>query len=151
MIRVRSKAGELRLKLARMRNALGRTVTRILDEGTRAGAEVAREQAPGSLGKTIQTSSPAEDVRRIATESRVAVFQENGTRAHEITPHGRVLRFEVNGSRFRGVPLAGSFVFARRVHHPGTKALHFMRAGRDAAHAVIVARLRTLLKQLQAS
>lgn len=55
---------------------------------------------------------------------RYAAFVHDGTRAHEIRPRRRkTLRF-VSG---------GGFVFARRVHHPGTSPRPFIREAVERA------------------
>lgn len=57
-------------------------------------------------------------VRDVMTAHAVYQYQDDGTKAHPIYPRNRqYLRFKPRGEN--------SFVFARRVHHPGTKAQHF--------------------------
>ena len=69
----------------------------------------------------------------------VALWQDAGTRAHEILPRNvRMLRFKVNGAT----------VFRRRVYHPGTKAVHFMRAGAVVGERILLNQLRRLLAEL---
>lgn len=77
---------------------------------------------------TIESPSPYE--RDIGTDHEVYTMLNEGTRAHEIRPHGGgVLRF-TTPFRSKTVPRqimsgAGSTgkveVFTRAVHHPGTK------------------------------
>ena len=58
----------------------------------------------------------------------VSILLENGTRAHTITArNARMLRFYQNGQ----------VVYRYSVHHPGTKATHFMREARD--HGIMAA------------
>lgn len=60
----------------------------------------------------------------VGAEVDYAVFHHEGTRPHVITPRKSdgVLAFDVDGQR----------VFARRVHHPGTRPNRFLT---DAARA----------------
>ena len=62
-----------------------------------------------------------------------AIFLEDGTRPHEITPNARkALRFAASpaGARLTGSPRKGApVVFAKRVHHPGTRPYPFMLPG----------------------
>lgn len=54
-----------------------------------------------------------------------AIFVHEGTRPHEIRPNPprKALRFASGGG--------GRIVFARRVHHPGTKAQPFLKDALD--------------------
>lgn len=76
-----------------------------------------RDQRPnGGTRSTIQGNEFAGEGEIRA--GGAAVFLEAGTRAHTIEPrNGKVLRFMV----------AGSYVFARKVNHPGTAARPFMK------------------------
>jgi hypothetical protein len=77
----------------------------------------AKKLAPPGIARTIV--GIAEDANfALETDHRAAIFVEAGTRAHII--EGR-LAFEI----------AGSTIFARRVHHPGNKAAPYMRPGVD--------------------
>ena len=57
----------------------------------------------------------------IGSNSLIGVFVHQGTRPHEILPvRAQALRFRVGG-------IHGSFIFARRVWHPGTKPNPFVK------------------------
>ena len=57
----------------------------------------------------------------IGADSLIGVYVHQGTRPHEILPvRAKALRFRVGG-------IHGSFVFARRVWHPGTKPNPFVK------------------------
>lgn len=60
---------------------------------------------------------------RVSADVNYATFVENGTAPHVIRPrNAKALKFKIGGR----------VVFARVVHHPGTKAVHFMaRAVRE--------------------
>jgi hypothetical protein len=66
-----------------------------------------------------------------------AAFVEYGTRPHIIRPrNGKFLRFPANGRSARltgSVRRGGDAVFAREVHHPGTKPRPFLVPGARAA------------------
>lgn len=54
---------------------------------------------------------------RVSADVNYATFVENGTAPHVIRPrNAKALKFKIGGR----------VVFARVVHHPGTKAVHFM-------------------------
>lgn len=84
-------------------------------------------------------SSPATYSRRVATDDAVYGYVNDGTRAHRIEPHGKVLRFNTP-FRAKTVPgqimsgpgsSGGAEVFARGVNHPGTKARNFDKTIHD--------------------
>lgn len=96
-----------------------------------------------TTGRTIRVGAvSATSVTTVA--GGAAVFLEEGTRPHLITPKaGMALRFAAKGV---GVTLAGrvrsgevrrlgnaAFVFAKVVHHPGTRAYPFMLPGAKLA------------------
>jgi hypothetical protein len=67
-----------------------------------------------------------------------APYLEFGTRPHEIRPKSaKVLRFATGGNAtLSGRPKSGApVVFARVVHHPGTRAYPFMVPGMEKALA----------------
>lgn len=72
----------------------------------------------------VRTGATRRSIRRkSATQKRAVVearwgarFIEHATRGHDIKPHkARVLRWEASGT-----------IFAKRVHHPGTRAQPFL-------------------------
>lgn len=64
----------------------------------------------------------------IVAESPIATWHHEGTQPHVITPRrGKVLRFYAPGGSRSGVlGPAGNVVYARKVHHPGTKPNRFL-------------------------
>ena len=93
--------------------------------------------------KTGDTSRSIQPGRKSLGEREVeaghgAVFLEFGTRAHVIRPRrASVLRWPANASdrRLSGSARSGTtdFIYAREVHHPGTKADPFLvPAGEEA-------------------
>ncbi len=71
--------------------------------------------------------------------SDIAIFQHEGTKAHLIVPRSKkVLRFAINKT----------FVFSKRVRHPGIKADPFLYTAADAMQPVIVSRFAKALDSL---
>lgn len=76
----------------------------------------ARRMAPGRMGRKVNAVIVGQHVR-IESSHPATMFVINGTRPHLIRPRTRqVLKFNVKGRT----------VFARLVHHPGTKANDFL-------------------------
>ncbi len=102
----------------------------------RVGLQVVREakltvaRQTGNLGRSIHVAHATPQTVTVEASANYAAFVEKGTRAHEITPRAKkALRFAVNagGRRLSGSPRKGAAViFAKRVHHPGTKAQPFL-------------------------
>ncbi|MFD5788567.1 hypothetical protein ACFWH1_18335 [Streptomyces sp. NPDC127037] len=105
-------------RLLRLRN--GRA-GRKLAERTQRVARIAEREAPGSMGdyitwKVIDGPKGLEGV--IVCDHPAVRYVLNGTRPHIIRPRRRkALRFEVGGR----------VVFAKLVHHPGTKPNNFLK------------------------
>lgn len=98
---------------------------------------VSREHAPGGLPETLSVRAVNQYAVRVSSSSGVAIFHENGTAPHDIAPKdGRTLAFQVNGA----------WVFAKRVRHPGNKALQFMHRGMEAGKAYLREALRNILR-----
>jgi len=90
----------------------------------------------GNTGRSIHLASAT--AQAATTDAGgAAVYLEFGTRPHTITPKAaKALRFAASpgGARLSGSPRVGaSVVFARVVHHPGTKPYPFMLPGAVAA------------------
>lgn len=82
----------------------------------------------GTTSRTIAPRNVSEHGAEVSAGA-AAVFIEGGTRAHDIRPkRARALRFATgSGVRLSGRPRKGAgVVFAKRVHHPGTKADPFL-------------------------
>ena len=101
----------------------------------RAKRTVARKT--GNLGRTIQMTDLTPTSVTIEAGANYAGAVELGTRPHIIRPvRARALRFAATsgGARLTGSPRKGAdVVFARRVHHPGTKAQPFLRPAAASA------------------
>lgn len=92
----------------------------------------------GMTEKSIM-SEVKENQGTVYLGSSTAVFQHEGTKAHLILPRSKkVLRFAINKS----------FVFSKRVRHPGIKADHFLYTAADVMQPVIVSRFAKALDSL---
>ncbi|MFF4292084.1 hypothetical protein ACFY0N_00335 [Streptomyces vinaceus] len=115
---------EVRLEPGRLARALklrGGFVERRLRTRTEKVAAIARQEAPGSMGRYIDTrieSTPKGLAGVIISKHPASIYVLGGTRPHLIRPRRRngVLRFEVGGD----------VVFTRLVRHPGSKANNFL-------------------------
>jgi hypothetical protein len=90
----------------------------------------------GNLGRSIGVGRVTDNYAETIAKANYAAFVELGTRPHVIRPKSKkVLRFAPRGAgRLSGSPRkGGAVVFARRVHHPGTKAKPFMVPGAKRA------------------
>jgi len=90
----------------------------------------------GNTGRTIKLESVS-STKAVTSAGGAAVFLEEGTRPHVITPKAKLaLRWAASpgGARLSGRPRTGAaVVFARRVNHPGSKAYPFMVPGAQKA------------------
>lgn len=79
----------------------------------------------GALRRSIYTLVEKRPLSgTVGVGEKYGIFVELGTKPHVITPkRGRMLRFKINGQ----------YVYARRVNHPGTKGLYFMKEGLEAS------------------
>lgn len=118
-----STTGELRISrtaLERLLRLPGGLVHRNIARRTERVAQTARRLAPGRMGDQIRTrvEGRGRDVVGIVSSHHAAtVFVVHGTRPHVIRPVERtVLRFTVGGQ----------VVYARVVHHPGTRPNPFL-------------------------
>lgn len=112
-----------------------------------ANAKVAVARKTGNLGRSIHTENLTATSVNVVASAKYAGYVEHGTRPHEITPRAKkALRFaaSASGRRLTGAPRVGAqVVFAKRVHHPGTRAQPFLipgarKAVADAGADVIV-------------
>ncbi len=122
---------------------LGEKVMRRLAIATVAEARLAVPRKTGNLGRSIHIGELTPSTATVIASANYAAFVEFGTRPHEITPNARkALRFAASagGARLSGTPRTGAaVVFAKRVHHPGTKPHPFMKTG--AEKAILIAGL----------
>lgn len=134
--------------LMRRLNAIGNpTLTSNLMRrlATAAVAEQKRlvPRRTGNLARTIHIGAVTATTAQTVASANYARFVEGGTAPHEITPNAaKALRWAASsaGRRLTGTPTkaaqrggAGGLVFAKRVHHPGTKAHPYMVPGARAA------------------
>jgi hypothetical protein len=87
----------------------------------------------GNTGRSIHLNQPVTNGVAVTEAGGAAAFLEFGTRPHIITPKAKkALRFAASpgGARLTGSPRIGAaVVFARVVHHPGTRPYPFMLPG----------------------
>jgi hypothetical protein len=104
---------------------------------TVAEAKLAVPRKTGHLGRSIRAGGLFSDHASVEASVNYAAFVEYGTRAHIIRPrNGGFLRFAANGHSARltgSVRRGGTAVFAREVHHPGTRPHPFLVPGARAA------------------
>ncbi len=90
----------------------------------------------GNTGRSIHLVS-ATAQKAVTEAGGAAAYLEFGTKPHTITPRAaKALRFAASagGARLSGSPRSGAaVVFAKVVHHPGTKPYPFMVPGAVAA------------------
>lgn len=92
----------------------------------------------GAAEKSI-LSEASENEGSVWLGSAVAVYQHEGTRAHDIVPRNKkVLRFVKNRE----------FIFAKRVHHPGIKADPYLYDAAEKMTPVIISRFSAALDSL---
>jgi hypothetical protein len=110
---------------------------------TAIGLAAVREQKllvhrkTGNTGRTIRLIQPVTGGTAVTVAGGAGVYLEYGTRPHTITPRAaKALRFAASGggARLSGAPRVGAaVVFAKVVHHPGTKPYPFALPGAVAA------------------
>lgn len=90
----------------------------------------------GNLGRSIHLGAVTETTADTVASASYAADVEFGTRPHVIVPRNKkVLRFPAAGSsktlsgRLRG----GSYAFAKKVNHPGTRPQPYMVPGAQRA------------------
>ena len=118
---------------------LGVKVMKTLGLATVREAKLLVHRKTGDLGHSIHVAR--EDARSVlvVASANYAGFVEHGTRAHTITPKAaRALRFAVGANRrLSGAPRSGApVIFAKVVHHPGSKPYPFLVPGAKRAASV---------------
>lgn len=117
---------EFRVDIGALGAAVGPILARKAASVTRRITAQAKQNAPvltGNLARAIEPdpikfSGPFRVETGVTARTDYAVFVHEGTRPHLIRPRtARALRFDVGGRT----------VFAKSVHHPGTKARPFLR------------------------
>lgn len=117
-----------RRRIERMLRLPGGLVYRNMERRVRRVEAEAIRRAPGSMGTTIRAQiqrGPGGEFRGVINVRHpAALYVTGGTRPHVIRPvRARALRFTVGGQ----------VVYARLVHHPGTKPNDFLRQALRAA------------------
>ena len=105
-----------------------------LDAVREAKALVPRKT--GNLGRTIKPGGLTPSYTIVKATAGYAAYVELGTRPHIIKPRNRkVLAFPAAGSaRLSGsLKSGGSLIFAKVVHHPGTKPHPYLLPGAKKA------------------
>jgi hypothetical protein len=127
---------QLRARLTALKDS-PRGILRQWQIGTVAEAKLAVPRKTGHLGRSIRAGNLFSDHAVVEATVNYAAYVEYGTRAHIIRPRNkRILRFPANGHSARltgSVRRGGDAVFAREVHHPGTKPRPFLVPGARAA------------------
>lgn len=113
----------IRLDQRAVRAELNRFASRDVARVAREVEARAKQLAPVDTGRLRASISAQPRVTfrgptvRVTADVNYATFVENGTRPHVIRPRrAQVLKFKVGGRT----------VYAKVVHHPGTKGVHFM-------------------------
>src|ERR1035437_7243316 len=96
----------------------------------------------GNLRRSIMVREVTDTSARVAAHASYGIFVEQGTRAHDITPNAKTaLRWATSstkGFRLTGRPSSAKgnsvgWAFAKRVHHPGSRAKPFLKPGAEKA------------------
>lgn len=112
----------------------------------RLGLSAIREQKllvprkTGNLGRSIHIGTVTATAADTLAGAGYAAYVEFGTKAHDIVPRrAKALRFAVGaGRRLSGSPRSGApVIFAKKVHHPGTRPRPFMVPGARAALSAV--------------
>lgn len=117
-----------RSRVERMLRLPGGMVYRNMERRVRRVEAEAIRRAPGSMGSTIRSQiqrGPGGEFRGVINVRHpAAIYVTGGTRPHLIRPvRAKALRFTVGGR----------VVYAKLVHHPGTKPNDFLRQALRAA------------------
>lgn len=127
---------QLRRRLEAVQEVAGRPLLgRVQLKATRyAKSNVHRRT--GHLGRSIRPGSLTDSYTIVRADANYAAYEEFGTRPHTIRPrNGKTLSWPAAGSaRLSGsVKRGGSRIYAKVVHHPGTKPHPFLVPGAKQA------------------
>jgi hypothetical protein len=121
--------------LIRRLNAIQNGRPILKDIQIRATAE-AKNRVPrktGHLGRSIHPGSLTDSFAIVEASAGYAAYVEMGTKPHTIQPRNAKMLSWTTGKRLSGRARsgkgAGQRIFAKRVHHPGTKAQPFLLPG----------------------
>lgn len=128
---------QLQARLANIRKAPA-VMLRTWQMRTTQLAKVLAPKRTGNLKRSIRPGIVTGDSATVVAATNYARFVEEGTRAHTIRPRNRkVLAWNNSPGAYR---LSGSLrsgarpnVFAREVHHPGTRPHPFMMPAGEQA------------------
>lgn len=119
---------------------LGRDIMKTLGEAAVNESKALSPKKTGNLRQSIHLDHYDDTSAKVVASANYALFVEEGTAPHEITPRARkALRWAATSSkgfRLTGTPRSGSnvgYLFATRVHHPGTKPHPFLVPGAEKA------------------
>lgn len=120
----------------------GVTVLKTLALATVREAKLLAPRKTGILGRSIRVGDVTETHAQVIAGVYYAPYVEFGTGAHDITPNAKKALAWAPGPaggparRLSGATrknYQGPMVFAKRVHHPGTKAQPFLERGAQTA------------------
>lgn len=149
---------------------IGAGTRKAVAAATRAGERTAEAHAPrrtGQLANKIQgrviSSDGSSATGELVSAAKYSSFVADGTRPHEIRPkRGKVLAFVAGGSvsiqsanvatrHSNGGTASYGMVFARVVHHPGTRPNDFFKFGELAAGLMLEAEMQKVVDDACAS
>lgn len=140
---------------------VGDELARMVDRLTILGSTESK-RAVGVKTGHLRRSIAHEPARRDGTSARglwgtnvpYARYHNDGTDPHDIVPRqAKALAWRggpIFGPVARGVGRKGGIIFARIVHHPGTKARKFMETGRDLVRGRIRSEASAAAKRIAA-
>jgi hypothetical protein len=121
--------------LIRRLNAIQNGRPILKDIQIRATAEATNRgpRKTGHLGRSIHPGSLTDSFAIVEASAGYAAYVEMGTKPHTIQPRNAKMLSWTTGKRLSGRARsgkgAGQRIFAKRVHHPGTKAQPFLLPG----------------------
>ena len=132
--------GALNRRLNAIKDTRG--ILRNLQNATTRNAKKLSPVKTGNLRRTIRPGYLSGSEAWVNANAAYAAYVEKGTRAHDIRPrNAKALRFPTRGTpvtlagrvRSSHANRPGSYAFAKRVHHPGTKPQPFLLPGAKQA------------------
>lgn len=132
---------QLEARLARLASpSLATGITGRLGLSTVREAKILVPRKTGNLGRSIHVASTTATTSIVAASAQYAPYVEYGTRPHIITPKAKKALAWASGAaggqfrRLSGAARVGApMIFARIVHHPGTRAQPFLIEGAKVA------------------